>query len=87
MENGNGFAASFGFELLTYKALIDHSNSKQPVWSRQSHPFRNVMDLLFFGSTYKLLLERLEGQSSNKVYRASNEYRSSSARNSKSPPL
>jgi len=30
MEKGNGFAASFGFELLTYKVLIDRSNSKQP---------------------------------------------------------
>jgi hypothetical protein len=31
MEKGNGFAASFGFELHTYEDLIDQSNSKQPV--------------------------------------------------------
>jgi hypothetical protein len=31
MEKGNGFAASFGFELQTYEGLIDQSNSKQPV--------------------------------------------------------
>jgi len=39
-------SASFGFELLTYEGLVDQSNSKQPVWSRQSHPFRNAMDFL-----------------------------------------
>jgi len=31
MEKGNGFVASFGFELLTYEGLIVPSNSKQPV--------------------------------------------------------
>jgi len=31
MEKGNGFVASFGFELLSYKDIINQSNSKQPV--------------------------------------------------------
>jgi len=31
MEKGNGFAASFGFELLTFEGLINQGNSKQPV--------------------------------------------------------
>jgi len=31
MEKGNGFAASFGFGLLTSIVLIDPSSPKQPV--------------------------------------------------------